>query len=66
MIQVYIPFVKTIGEQGLQRDLVTVELGKILFNVTHSGYIKSDGSSDNDSPNIFNFAEKVIKKDSKD
>jgi hypothetical protein len=61
MIKVYIPFVKTIGESGLERDKVTGELGKILFEIRGTGFIKNDGGHDDNSPNAFSFVEKIIK-----
>lgn len=60
-IQIYIPFVKTLDEAGLEKDKVTVELGKILFEIRGTGFIKNDGSHYDNSPNIFNNIDKVIK-----
>lgn len=61
MIKVYIPFVKTISETGLDRDKVTVELGKILFDIRGTGFIKNDGGHEDSSLNSFSFVEKIIK-----
>jgi hypothetical protein len=63
MIDVYLPYVESFSKVGVDKDKVTAELGKIIFDIPSAGFIKHDGSTNDNSPNIINnFFDKIAGK----
>lgn len=67
MLQVYPSYSNLISEVGVSRDKVTAELGSIIFNIPHTGYVKSNGEGVSDPhPTIINnLADSISKTISK-
>jgi|GEM_PF-6111006 len=52
MLQVYPAYSNIFDKIGIDRDKVTAELGKLVFDIPYTGFLKHDGSSNDTSPNI--------------
>lgn len=61
MIKVYFPFARSITQSGIDRDKITVELGKILFEIRGTGFVRNDGGHEDNSPHLMTYVEKLIK-----
>ncbi len=50
MVITYIPFIQSIQSVDVERGLLSVEIGKVIFNVVPSGLVKQTGEADDTTP----------------
>lgn len=64
MIQVYLAYINVFDENSIQKDAISLEIGKILFDIERPGYVKrkGDGTHDLQPTLIQNLGDLINKK----